>query len=145
LRSRFAILLMLVLGFALSGAGAGFAVSGLAQDETVSSDTAYAPPGGPTLAPTAEATPESGGVAGETEESTPSADSEEADDSQVAGDQDTTPAAPAAEAAVQTTRQIGADSSELPLTGWAAIPVLLLGLVLLAVGFTLRRNARPTA
>lgn len=41
----------------------------------------------------------------------------------------------------QTTRQVASDdSSQLPFTGYAAIPVLLIGLTLLGVGVVMRRR-----
>ena len=144
-RSRLAITLMLVFGFALSGTGAGLAVSGIAGDG-VASDAQYgtdAPP--PTLAPPVTPpapvpTPDSG-VAGE-EVEVP-AQPEQQPDNDVAAEQEESPDAPADE--VQVNRQLGADAEEggeLPFTGFAAIPVLILGVFLLASGLVLRRGSR---
>lgn len=53
------------------------------------------------------------------------------------------PAAQAAPAAdVQPARQVAAAENQLPFTGFAALPILIGGLVLLVSGFTLRRQAR---
>jgi len=50
-------------------------------------------------------------------------------------------------AAAQAPRQLeSGDSAQLPFTGYAAIPTLLIGIGLLAMGLILRRNpGRPTA
>ena len=62
----------------------------------------------------------------------PTPDRNEVAGEQVAGEQ------------AQESRQLGAEagaSDELPFTGFAAIPVLLMGFVLLTAGFVLRRRA----
>ncbi len=132
MRSRIAILFMLVSGFALSGAGAGLAVSGVVGDNPPSA-AQYAQPGGEqTLVPAA---PEQA-VKGEENSGAP------------APEKSSPPAkvAPAEQAEpTQVTRQVSANttsSGELPFTGFAAIPVLLIGVFLLASGFVLRRGNR---
>jgi hypothetical protein len=109
MKSRLAILSMLVFGFVFSTAGVGLAVGGL----TSSDSAAISQYGTPTPTPTA--TPP-GGVLGEEEE----------------GNADT----------LQPARQVESGSnSELPFTGFAAIPVLLGGVALLSGGLLLRRRA----
>ena len=134
LRSRIAITLMLVLGFGFSSAGVGMAVQGVASPGASAADHQYghavedqplvtAPDQNEVQDETDKGTnPDRGGnkVAGENEE-------------QVAGEQ-----------AVQENRQLGAEQGgeeELPFTGFAAIPVLLMGFALLTTGFVLRRRA----
>ena len=122
LRSRIAITLMLVFGFAFSGAGVGMAVTGLA-DENQSAAGAQYPASPPPAAPQPEGeTLEPGEVIGAIDEG----EAPEADEP----------------APVQETRQLGAEEGgeELPFTGFAAIPVLLLGFALLTTGFILRRG-----
>jgi len=130
MRSRLAILFMLVSGFALSGAGAGLAVSGVvgdnaastAQYDTPATDT-------PVLAPEQ-------GVQGEQNSGAPAPESKPP-----------AKAAPAEKAEpTQVTRQVSADTTdgELPFTGFAAIPILLVGVFLLASGFLLRRGSRSS-
>jgi hypothetical protein len=116
MKSRLAILSMLVLGMVFSTAGAGLAVQGLAQNDA--SVAQYGPdqeepPGG------VLGEEESGGGGGATEG---------------AGDED----------AVQPARQVAAGSAgnELPFTGFLAIPVLIGGVALLSTGLVLRRQAR---
>jgi hypothetical protein len=124
MRSRIAILGMLVLGFVLSTSGAGLAVSGLAN----SNKAAISQYGGGT-------TPQGGGgVLGE-EESSGSMPQEESNSPSGGSDN------------LQPTRQVesGAQSNggnELPFTGFAAIPILLGGVALLSVGLVLRRRTR---
>jgi hypothetical protein len=124
MKSRLVILSMLVLGMLLSTAGAGLAVNGF-SDSGDASKSQYGQP--------------------------PSGDQEvlgEEDQGQGQGGQDVLPEqdqgneAPAA-APVQPTRQVesGADSAaELPFTGFAAIPILIGGIVLLSAGLVLRRR-----
>ena len=121
MKSRLAILAMLVFGMLLSTTGAGLAVQGL----TGSDDAGIAQYG-----PGAEEDVDGGGdVAGEQEESGLGGGSDT-----VAGAQDTPP--------LQETRQAESGAGgELPFTGFLAIPVLLGGLALLSAGLVLRRRS----
>jgi hypothetical protein len=130
LRSRIAITLMLVFGFAFSGAGVGLAVTGVTSEGQSAANVQYPPPA-PTTDTPAPNTP------------TPTLEPE----TEVIGETDETPKgdkAPDSEdaAPVEETRQLGAEAGgeELPFTGFAAIPVLLLGFALLTSGFVLRRG-----
>jgi hypothetical protein len=112
MKSRLAILAMLVLGFVFSTAGAGLAVGGLSGSDSA----AISQYGTPTPTPTA--TPP-GGVLGDEEEG--SADTEE----------------------LQPTRQAeNGDNSQLPFTGFAALPIMVGGIALLSGGLLLRRRGR---
>jgi hypothetical protein len=126
MKSRLVILTMLVLGMLLSTAGAGLAVTGLSGDNA--SIAQYGTPT-PTTTPTG-----GGGVLGD----------------QVTGNGNAPveanggPAAtPKPAGGVQPARQVeaGANNSTLPFTGFAAIPILLGGIVLLSAGLVLRRRA----
>lgn len=113
MRSRLAITSMLVVGVLMSGAGAGLAVSGISGSG--SSGTAQYPT---TKTDTQTVLPT-------TETNTPSV-----------SPSDTSETNPA-----QETRQVSSgDSNQLPFTGYAAIPVLLIGLSLLSVGVVMRRR-----
>lgn len=139
LRSRLAIITMLVLGFAFSGAGVGLAVTGLDSQSASPADLQYDRKDDtsktPTLAPTEQAPAAGNEVAGDTDEGTSpgvAGDSDDQGGNAVAGAED-----------AQETRQLGAEAGgeELPFTGFAAIPVLLMGLALLTAGFMLRRRS----
>ena len=119
MKSRMVILSMLVFGMLLSTAGAGLAVSGGGKNASVAQ---Y----GPTSKPPAN---------------------------DVLGDQDsgsgTSPSANnggggnSPSNAVQPSRQVEAGAttgSSLPFTGFAAVPILLGGIVLLSAGLVLRRR-----
>jgi hypothetical protein len=119
MRSRLAITSVLVVGVLMSGAGAGLAVSGVsgsgssgdAQYPTETTDTQ-------TVLPT-------------TETNTP--ECTDTNDVDSAGNPCSEPA--------QEKRQVSSnDSSQLPFTGYAAIPVLLIGLSLLGAGVVMRRR-----
>ena len=133
LRSRLSILLMLVLGFSFSGAGVGMAVTGVTTDDQSAAAAQYGgpPPApgtnppvpGPTTNPPVPGGP--GGVIDEPPTLEPEPE----------------PKGDKPEAPVEETRQLGAEpgGGELPFTGFAAIPLLLLGFALLTGGVVLRR------
>jgi hypothetical protein len=121
MKSRLSILAMVAFGMLFSTAGAGLAVSGITSNSDNASVTQY---GTPTPTPTEE-----GGVL----------PAEETNNAPVK-----TPAggvSPAEE--TQPTRQVAATTtSQLPFTGFAAIPVMLGGIALLTGGLLLRRRTR---
>jgi hypothetical protein len=130
MRSRLAILGMLVAGIVLSTSGAGLAVSGLANSQKAAvSQYGTTPPSG------------GGGVLGE-EESSGTMPQEENN----SGGGGTKPTHGRNQ--LQPTRQVGSGtqsnsgSNQLPFTGFAAIPVLLGGVALLSAGLVLRRRTR---
>ncbi|MDA0141338.1 LPXTG cell wall anchor domain-containing protein [Solirubrobacter deserti] len=140
MKSRFAILAMLVTGMLFSTAGAGLAVSGLQSGGDASvAQYATPTPQGEVLPAEEESRPaeeqqptEEGGVLPAEEQSTP-APADETGDGGVA----------AATTDLQPERQVaGQNTSQLPVTGFAAIPVLLGGLALLTGGLVLRRRTR---
>jgi len=145
MKSRFAILAMLVTGMLFSTAGAGLAVQGLAQnDDAAVAQYATPTPQGAVLpsqqenAP-AESPETDGGVQAEGE------DSPEQSGGVRGADEGPTPTVQGADEAstpTQPERQIAAaaETSQLPLTGFAAIPVLVGGLALLLGGLLLRRR-----
>jgi hypothetical protein len=120
MKSRLAILSMLVVGMLLSTTGAGLAVSSLSGQHNAS----VAQYG------TATPMPTGGG--------------------NVLGDEDSGTNAPAGNSSpgggsgndVQPARQVeaGTNNSSLPFTGFAAVPVLLGGIALLSAGLVLRRR-----
>jgi hypothetical protein len=117
MRSRLAITSILVVGVLMSGAGAGLAVSGMSG--AGSSGVAQYPTT-TTTAPTTDVQT----VLPTTESNPPS------------GTTTTGATNPA-----QETRQVSSnDSGSLPFTGYAAIPVLLIGLSLLSIGIVMRRR-----
>jgi hypothetical protein len=120
MKSRIAILSMLVVGMLLSTTGAGLAVTSLSGHNNAS----VSQYGGATPTPTG------GG--------------------NVLGDEDSGTNAPAGNTSpgggsgndVQPARQVeaGTNNSSLPFTGFAAVPVLLGGIALLSAGLVLRRR-----
>ena len=123
MKSRLVILTMLVLGMLLSTTGAGLAVSGLSgKNASIAQYTT------PTPTPTGK-----GGVLGD--QDTGSGTSPESNN----GGGGT---APNESSNTQPARQVeaGANNSQLPFTGFAAIPVLLGGIALLSAGLVLRRR-----
>ncbi len=165
MKSRIAMMAMVVFGLLLSGTGAGLAVSGSDATEnasqaqyppntqtlpcdrdgngivdgnedlngdapgcedsgtlptTTSGDTSCDENGDGVISPTEAAKHGCGGVKAETEESAPVTQREQA---------------------AQPTRQVAASGGdELPFTGFAAIPILVVGMALLAGGLVLRRR-----
>jgi hypothetical protein len=116
MKSRLAILAMLVAGMLLSTTGAGLAVTSLGSNDA--SVAQYGPGGGEEGANGGGGGTNNGGGQG---------------DVLGASDQGTE---------VQPARQVetGAGSGQLPFTGFLAIPVLLGGVALLSTGIVLRRR-----
>lgn len=120
MKSRMVILSMLVFGMLLSTAGAGLAVKGLSGQHNAS----VAQYGTPTPSPTPE--------------------------NDVLGDEDSGQGVSPTNNGggggndVQPARQVEAGDtaagSNLPFTGFAAVPILLGGIVLLSAGLVLRRR-----
>ncbi len=111
MRSRLAILAMLVVGILMSGTGAGLAVQGFDQSGDDASQAQY-PSGG------------EGDVLGEEDSSGPLPDT----DDNVVQDE------------AQVAQQVESGDS-LPFTGFAAIPVVLVGVALIGGGLMLRRRS----
>src|SRR5918999_5674079 len=124
MKSRLAMLALLVCGLMVSGTGAGLAVQGSSGNGNAAQeqypDDNQRPPGG---------------VLGEEEGGQPS----DNDDTPpgVAGEQDDTPA-PQVDRQVEAGVQGGGD--ELPFTGLAAIPIVLVGLAMTLTGVLMRRR-----
>jgi hypothetical protein len=141
MRTRAAILSVLALGFLLSTAGAGLAVTGL-QDNSQASQAQYPAPQPPPTPAAPAPIPESQ-VLGEQQESAPAKPAAPEENKVLPEKAESPAAAPApAPAPVQATRQVevGAQAGSLPFTGFAALPILLLGLALLSIGLVMRRS-----
>ena len=124
MRSRLAILAMLVLGLVMSTGGASLAISGLAGPTGNAAETQY---GG---------TDDEGDALGEEGEND-AAGGGAGSPSGTVGNTDENPVQPARQ--VEAGAQ-GGGSDELPFTGFAAIPILLGGVALLTTGLVLRRR-----
>jgi hypothetical protein len=142
MKSRFAILAMLVTGMLFSTAGAGLALSGNGSNASIeqyAECTPTATPPGDTTTPGSGGTEQQGSVEAceeggvlPAEESHPgSGTSPEEEEGGVLPAEETQPERQVAAAA---------ETSQLPFTGFAAIPVLLGGLALLTGGLILRRR-----
>jgi len=149
MKSRFAMMAMLVVGLLMSGTGAGLAVSGIsdsgsagiAQYGTVPPPRAEEPDAGDVLPTTTTGGPVECDANGDGVISPAEALAEGC--AGVAGEIDEGGPVPApTEDTSQPARQLesGADDS-LPFTGFAAIPILLGGVALVVAGLVLRRRS----
>jgi hypothetical protein len=154
MKSRLAMMAMLVFGLLMSGTGAGLAITGLSSngdasiaqygttettpDEqgtlptSTSGGTSCDTDGDGVISPSEAASGDCGEVQGRTDENT--------DEETIAPapDEDTPTAR---EEAAQPTRQTEASGGdELPFTGFAAVPILIGGIALMAGGLVLRRR-----
>ena len=129
MKSRLTILAMVAFGMLFSTAGAGLAVSGISSNDNAS----VAQYGTPTPTPTPE------GRTAPAEEEGGVLPAEETNNAPSGG---VSPAEEQSES-TQPTRQVEATTeSQLPFTGFAAIPVMLGGIALLTGGLVLRRRTR---
>lgn len=153
MRSRLAITSMLALGVLMTSSGAALGVSALSTTPSASqaqygTNVTVDEPGGEVLGDTADddvAGDEGGEVLGDTADDDVAGDEgsgevlgDEGGDvaGTTAGDGDDSPLA-----AAQASRQLeSSGGAELPFTGYAAVPTLLIGIGLLAMGLILRRN-----
>jgi hypothetical protein len=143
MRSRLAITALLATGALMSSGGAALGVSALSTDLTASSaqygtPTEQSATGGSAGAPT----PGSGEILGTSEQSVapPKTTGSTAGRNEVAGANDNPPSTTVA---AQAPRQLSASSAdELPFTGYAAIPMLFIGITMLGSGLVLRRSTR---
>ena len=131
MKSRLTIVAMVAFGMLFSTAGAGLAVQGISSNNNAS----VAQYGTPTPSPTPEGTTvpaeEEGGVL-------PAEETHNAPKGDVAPAEEETQ-----QESTQPTRQVEATTeSQLPFTGFAAIPVMLGGIALLTGGLVLRRRTR---
>ena len=152
MKSRLAILGMLVSGLVFSTAGVGLAIQGQSgTNAAVSQYGTPTPTATPVCTPTPTGTPTTGagqvtpsdiggagGALPAEEETAPAAGGD--DEAPASGDDGG--ALPAEETQAERQQAVAAQSSELPFTGFAAIPVLLGGLALLAGGLVLRSRTR---
>lgn len=140
MRSRLAIAVLIAAGALFSTSGAALGVSALSTNLTAGAAQYGAPvPAGP---------PAGGQVLGVSDTSPPGGDAgvagvSDGGEDAVAGETAVAgEAAESAPAAAQASRQAQAlQGDQLPFTGYAAIPLLLMGIALLASGFVLRRRA----
>jgi hypothetical protein len=129
MKSRLTILAMVAFGMLFSTAGAGLAVSGISSNNNASVAQYGTPTPSPTPGGETQPAEEEGGVL-------PAEETNNAPEGGVA------PAEEQQES-TQPTRQVEATTeSQLPFTGFAAIPVMLGGIALLTGGLVLRRRTR---
>lgn len=150
MRSRLAITSMLAFGVLMTSSGAALGVSALSTTPSASqaqygTSVPVDNPGGQVLGKTVVTPPPIlDGVPPPTPVDEDPASEVLADVAQGGEDGDvaaTTAGDDAPLAAAQASRQLESDgSAELPFTGYAAVPTLLIGIGLLAMGLILRRN-----
>ena len=124
MRSRLAIIAMLVFGMVLSTGGGALAVSGFTSQQDNAARGQY---GGGNVG----GQDEGGDVLGEDESGGPTENN-----GGPAGEEEASQPARQVEAGAQ-----GSGGEELPFTGFAAIPILLGGVALLTSGLVLRKRA----
>lgn len=129
MRSRLAIIAMLVFGGLLSTGGGALAVSGFSSQQDNAAVTQYGPSG--------EDDDGDQGVLGEDESGGGGPAGTQDDGGGGGGDDNAVQPAEQVEAGAQAT----GGEEQLPFTGFAAIPILLGGVALLATGLALRRRS----
>jgi hypothetical protein len=148
MRSRFALVSLIVTGLLMSGGGASLAISGVSGQGGAAENqyTTPTPPPTPTTAatPTTPAPPpevatEDSLVPAETEASAPADRKKTASPAEKPASK-TEAAAPAEQVAVAS--ESGGDT--LPFTGFLAIPLMIGGVALVSTGALMRRKWRKS-
>jgi hypothetical protein len=136
MRSRLAITSMLAFGVLMTSSGAALGVSALSTTSSASKAQYGEVLGDQVDEEVLGDEEEEGEVLGDVADDDVAGD-EGGDVAGTTGDGDDAPLA-----AAQTSRQLesGSGGAELPFTGYAAVPTLLIGIGLLAMGLILRRN-----
>jgi hypothetical protein len=145
MKSRLAILAMLVTGMLFSTAGVGLALQGNGSNASIAQYEECTPtptPTGGTVTPQDTGSTQQGGVNGDVCEEGGVLPAEESQTPSPETESEEGGVLPAEESETQPERQqaAAAETSQLPFTGFAAIPVLLGGLALLTGGLILRRR-----
>lgn len=150
--SSLLVSLCLALGIVSTGAGGALAVSGLSSSPTAVK-AQYAPvvtaPNSNNnsnsnsdagVSPENQQAPSLGSSSPNSPKGTPTSTSDESG----VKSEEVTPTSPSAAQAARQLSGSGSSSGQLPLTGYLAIPTLLLGFALLAGGLVMRRRTRQT-
>jgi hypothetical protein len=142
-RSTLIIALCLCAGLVATGGGSALAISGFSdggvtarQAQYIAPSSSGSPPGSPTTTPTTTTTPSltpQGGPGTGPQGSGPANSGRNAAANEVA---------PTAEQAARETEAVSQEG-KLAFTGWAALPILGLGVALLFAGLVLHRRTRP--
>jgi hypothetical protein len=152
MKSRLAILAMLVTGMLFSTAGVGLALQGNGSNASVEQYAECTPTPTGTVQPTDTGSTQQGGVNGDvceeggvlpaeaTKTPSPSTGTESEEGGVLPAEESQPTPTPQAETQPERQEAAAAETSQLPFTGFAAIPVLLGGLALLTGGLILRRR-----
>lgn len=145
MKSRIAILGLLVSGLLFSTAGAGLALQGTSSGDNASIAQYATPTPTPEGTVTPQSTPEGGILPAEANAPTATPTPTPTTDGGVLPAENEETPTPTPEPETQVVRQqavAAGETSQLPFTGFAAVPVLVGGLALLTAGLVLRRRTR---
>ncbi len=150
-RVSIAVVALLAAGLTLTGGGAAIAISGLAAD-TTAVNAQYSTPVPPVATPPVPpgTTPPVSGsgtpgvsIQGGVDTTPTNTSTDKAPTLGAQGNPDETDTAPGAADAPNQVVAAADSGDTLPFTGFAAIPIIVVGAMLIAAGALLRRRTRP--